>query len=136
LTSNLFSISNRQHNLFCFNFWKIFKLVWWFLWIKYNYEKNLCRTLLKNARQSFMFAVCFVEVHDKVWCLPCILCRRTTNFKKNEFLASFYLCITNTLLCNIYFNLVLVSIFLLFQFIYFNLDDFLIFLYLTNLYYF
>jgi hypothetical protein len=61
------------------------------------------------------FAVRFSKTHGNGLCLPCVLWRRTTKFQKNMiFLASFYLCTTNTLLCNIYFNLVLISIFLLF----------------------
>jgi hypothetical protein len=113
LTSNLFSIRNRQHNLFCLKFLEFLKLVRWFLWIKYNNEKKY-------------FVVRLSKMHNKVLCLSCALEKRTTKFyvcrafllgawqSLKKILASFYLCTTNTLVCIIYFNLVLISTFLLF----------------------
>jgi hypothetical protein len=78
-----FSVSNRQHNLFCVNFLKFFKLVY-FAWIKYNYFKKfvVCwRTTNKNfvvrpslsAWQTKTLLYFFLLTHDKVlfsWIYP------------------------------------------------------------------
>jgi hypothetical protein len=69
LTSNLFSRSNRQHNYFVLLFEIFFKLVRWFLWIKYNYAKNTLPCV-------------FILVHGKVLCLSCVFWRRTAKFQK------------------------------------------------------
>jgi hypothetical protein len=71
----------------------------------------VCRAFCGGTRQSFMFAVRFMQAHDKV-------------SKKYEFLTSLYLCTTNTLLCIIYFNSVLISTSFLFLMNFFHWNDF------------
>jgi hypothetical protein len=59
LTSKLFSIRNRQYNLFYFTFRDFFKLVWWFLWIKYNLEKNTLPGVLVKCTTKFYVCCAF-----------------------------------------------------------------------------
>jgi hypothetical protein len=52
--------------------------------------RRLCRALLKNARQRYMFAVRQRKTHGKDICLPCVLPQRTAKyFQKNCFLYIF-----------------------------------------------
>jgi hypothetical protein len=64
-------------------------------------RRIVCHAFCDGARQTCIFAVRFTWPHSKVF------------FKKCGFLHSFNFSSTNTLFCTLYFNYVIISIFLL-----------------------
>jgi hypothetical protein len=66
LTSNLFSRSNRKHNYFVLLFEIFSNLFDDFYGLSIITKKYFAVRFYFGARQSFMFAVHFLNAHDKV----------------------------------------------------------------------